>query len=91
MKRYPIISFNSNIGDQASMLQHQRLELEIKELETKLELEQTARSRMDTQISQLKEEIEKLNHECNRFRAKVGLFSHLVKNEGSRFQIILLF
>ena len=60
-------------------------------LEIQLELEQTARSRMDTQIRQLKEEIAKLNHECDSFRTKVGLFSDLLKNEGSRFQVILEF
>merc|ERR1712173_538859 len=57
-------------GDQVSTAQHQRLELKIKELETKLELEQTTRGRMDTQISRLKEAIEKLNHECDSLRVK---------------------
>merc|ERR1711997_678420 len=57
-------------GDQVSTAQHQRLELKIKELETKLELEQTTRGRMDTQINRLKEAIEKLNHECDSFRVK---------------------
>ena len=69
---YLMISFNSNIGDQVSTAQHQRLELKIKELETKLELEQTTRGRMDTQISRLKEAIEKLNHECDSLRVKVS-------------------
>ena len=68
-----MISLNSNLGDQVSTAQHQRLELKIKELETKLELEQTTRGRMDTQISRLKEAIEKLNHECDSLRVKVGL------------------
>merc|ERR1712223_2136479 len=57
-------------GDQVSTAQHQRLELKIKELETKLELEQTTRGRMDTQICRLKESIEKLNHECDSLRVK---------------------
>lgn len=70
---YLMISLNSNLGDQVSTAQHQRLELKIKELETKLELEQTTRGRMDTQISRLKEAIEKLNHECDSLRVKVGL------------------
>merc|ERR1719277_2513851 len=50
-------------GDQVSTAQHQRLEL-------KLELEQTTRGRMDTQICRLKEAIEKLNHECDGLRVK---------------------
>ena len=41
----------------------QRLELKIKELETKLELELTQRARMDNQILRLKETCEKLRHE----------------------------
>jgi myosin-18 len=45
-----------------------RLELKIKELESKLELEQTTRTRMETQIIRLKEGIEKLNLECDLVR-----------------------
>ena len=45
-----------------------RLELKIKELESKLELEQTTRSRMETQINRLKEGIEKINLECDLLR-----------------------
>ena len=45
-----------------------RLELKIKELESKLELEQTTRSRMETQINRLKEGIEKINSECDLLR-----------------------
>merc|ERR1711963_221586 len=47
-----------------------RLELKVKELESKLELEQTTRTRMDTQINRLKEAIEKLNHESDALRNK---------------------
>ena len=47
-----------------------RLELKVKELESKLELEQTTRGRMDTQINRLKEAIEKLNHETDSLRHK---------------------
>ena len=41
-----------------------------KELESKLELEQTTRGRMETQINRLKEAIEKLNHDCEGLRVK---------------------
>ena len=47
-----------------------RLELKVKELESKLELEQTTRGRMETQINRLKEAIEKLNHDCESLRGK---------------------
>merc|ERR1712203_752839 len=47
-----------------------RLELKVKELESKLELEQTTRGRMETQINRLKEAIEKLNHDCEGLRVK---------------------
>merc|ERR1712218_297134 len=49
-----------------------RLELKVKELESKLELEQTTRGRMETQINRLKEAIEKLNHDCESLRVKEG-------------------
>ena len=78
MRHLVELCFSSKFsGDQVSTAQHQRLELKIKELETKLELEQTTRGRMDTQICRLKEAIEKLNHECDSLRVKVtSLFSH---------------
>ena len=60
------------IGDNVSTAQHQRLELKIKELESKLELEKTTRGRMETQITRLKEGIEKINHECDSLRVKVN-------------------
>ena len=65
-----------HLGENVSTAQHQRLELKIKELETKLELEQTTRGRMETQINRLKEAIEKLNHECDSLRVKVLLVLH---------------
>ena len=64
-------------GDNVSTAQHQRLELKIKELETKLELEKTTRGRMETQITRLKEAIEKLNHECDSLRVKVNTYIFL--------------
>lgn len=57
-------------GENMCHAQHNRLELKIKELESKLELEQTTRSRMETQIVRLKEAIERLNHECDSLRMK---------------------
>ena len=55
-------------GDTMVNAQQNRLELKIKELESKLELEQTTRSRMETQINRLKEGIEKINLECDLLR-----------------------
>ena len=50
-------------GDSVNNAHQQRLELKIKELETKLELELTQRARLDNQISRLKETCDKLRHE----------------------------
>merc|ERR1711970_311709 len=50
-------------GENVSTAQHKRLELKIRELESKLELEGTSKSRMETQISRLKEVIEKVSKE----------------------------
>jgi len=57
-------------GESVADVHQSRLELKIKELESKLELEQTTRGRMETQINRLKEGIEKLNSECDQLRAK---------------------
>jgi len=57
-------------ADNVSSLQHKRLEMKIRELESKLELELTTRSRMDTQIARLKETIEKLNKEIDDMRLR---------------------
>eukprot|EP00090_Calanus_glacialis_P009359 TRINITY_DN17730_c0_g1_i1.p1 TRINITY_DN17730_c0_g1~~TRINITY_DN17730_c0_g1_i1.p1 ORF type:complete len:2011 (+),score=520.24 TRINITY_DN17730_c0_g1_i1:123-6155(+) len=57
-------------ADNVSNLQHKRLEMKIRELESKLELELTTRNRMDTQIARLKETIEKLNKEIDDMRLR---------------------
>ncbi|CAB4059740.1 MYO18 [Lepeophtheirus salmonis] len=57
-------------SDNISSVTHSRLELKIRELESKLELEQATRGRMETQIGRLKEAIEKYNHECDILRNK---------------------
>merc|ERR1719318_1908664 len=57
-------------ADNVSNLQHKRLEMKIRELESKLELELTTRSRMDTQIARLKETIDKLNKEIDDMRLR---------------------
>ena len=50
--------------------QHKRLELKIRELETKLELEKTTRGRMETQLNRLKEALESVNLEADQLRSK---------------------
>ena len=57
-------------GENVSTAQHNRLELKVKELESKLDLEHTTRGRMETQINRLKEGIEKLNSDCDHLRNK---------------------
>ena len=53
-----------------SNLTLKRLEMKIRELESKLELEITTKGRMDTQIGRLKETIERLNKEIDDIRIK---------------------
>ncbi|XP_026667971.1 unconventional myosin-XVIIIa isoform X2 [Ceratina calcarata] len=59
------------LGDPtANSLATRRLEFRAKELESKLELEQTTRARLETQIARLKENLEKLQTECALLRTK---------------------
>ena len=51
-------------------LQHKRLELKIRELESKLELEKTTKGRLDTQIVRSKEGSEKMIKEIEDIRLK---------------------
>merc|ERR1719195_203916 len=53
-----------------SNLTLKRLEMKIRELESKLELELTTKGRMETQIGRLKETIERLNKEIDDIRIK---------------------
>lgn len=66
-------------GDNVSSAQHHRLELKIKELETKLELEQATRGRMESQINRLKEGIEKINRDCDQSQNKEKAAQELVR------------
>ena len=52
------------------MAQHRRLELKIREMESKLELEQTSKGRLENQITRLKEVIESLNKDNETLRSK---------------------
>merc|ERR1719270_1415053 len=65
-----ITKITSLEGENLANPAQSRLELKVKELESKLELEQTTRGRMESQISRLKEAIEKLNHDCESLRIK---------------------
>merc|ERR1739844_865630 len=65
-----ITKITSLEGENLANPAQSRLELKVKELESKLELEQTTRGRMETQINRLKEAIEKLNHDCEGLRVK---------------------
>ncbi|KAJ8917234.1 hypothetical protein NQ315_002251 [Exocentrus adspersus] len=59
-----------SMGDASSNLQVKRSELKVKELESKLELEQTTRTRLEVQITRLKEAMEKLQNEITASRVK---------------------
>lgn len=65
-----MVKITSLEGENLNNPTQSRLELKVKELESKLELEQTTRGRMETQINRLKEAIEKLNHDCEGLRGK---------------------
>merc|ERR1712241_1513628 len=56
--------------DTVSNLTMKRLEMKIRELDSKLELEVTTKGRMETQIGRLKETIERLNKEIEDIRIK---------------------
>jgi len=57
-------------GENVSSAQHKRLELKIRELESKLELEKTTRNRLETQIGRGKEIADKFNRELDDLRVK---------------------
>jgi len=57
-------------GENVSSAQHKRLELKIRELESKLELEKTTKGRLDTQIVRSKEGSEKMIKEIEDIRLK---------------------
>merc|ERR1719370_1196764 len=57
-------------GENVSTAQHKRLELKIRELESKLELEKTTKQRQDTQVARQKEGMEKMVKEIEELRVK---------------------
>ncbi|KAK3877190.1 hypothetical protein Pcinc_018077 [Petrolisthes cinctipes] len=57
-------------GETANIHTQRRLEMKIKEVESKLELEQTTRQRLESQIGRLKDQIERLTAECDSTRVK---------------------
>merc|ERR1719342_1738365 len=59
-------------GENVSTVQHKRLELKIRELESKLELEKTTKTRMETQIQRQKELVEKMTREMDDLRLREG-------------------
>ena len=56
--------------DAANLSQHKGLQLKVTDLEQRLELEQTARQRMGTQIDRLKESVKKMDKEADEMRFK---------------------
>jgi len=57
-------------GEQVSVAQHRRLELRLREMDSKLELEKTGKSRLEVQVARLKEVIEKLTKEGEVLRSR---------------------
>ncbi|XP_053683134.1 unconventional myosin-XVIIIa [Sabethes cyaneus] len=58
------------IGESSSSIQHKRLELRNRELESRLELEQANRARTEVQLQRHKDSLEKLQQEVNQTRNK---------------------
>lgn len=58
------------MGDSSASLQNKRLELRTKELESRLEFEQTTRARLEVQVSRHKEAVEKAQGEMSVVKAK---------------------
>ncbi|XP_044737974.1 unconventional myosin-XVIIIa isoform X3 [Chrysoperla carnea] len=58
------------LGDPSSSAQAKRMELRAKELESKLEFEQTTRARLEVQITRLKEATDKLQTDLAHARTK---------------------
>jgi len=57
-------------GEQVSVAQHRRLELRLREMDSKLELEKTGKGRLEVQVARLKEVIEKLTKEGEALRGR---------------------
>ena len=57
-------------GENVSTIQHKRLELKIREMESKLELEKTTKTRMETMIQRQKEVVEKMTREMDDLRIR---------------------
>ena len=66
-------------GENVSTVQHKRLELKIRELESKLELEKTTKTRMETQIQRQKELVDKMTREMDELRLREGSSQDEVK------------
>merc|ERR1712227_951619 len=72
--------------DTVSNLTMKRLEMKIRELESKLELEVTTKGRMETQVGRLKETIERLNKEVDDIRIKEQSSQDQQKKMGRRLR-----
>lgn len=59
--------------DTKSIHAQKRMELKLKELESRVELEQTSKSRLETQVVRLKEMLEKTNGELDALRSREQL------------------
>uniref|UniRef100_A0A0P6DC77 Unconventional myosin-XVIIIa n=1 Tax=Daphnia magna TaxID=35525 RepID=A0A0P6DC77_9CRUS len=59
--------------DTKSVHTQKRMELKVKELESRVELEQTSKSRLETQVARLKEMLDKSNLELDSLRCKEQL------------------
>jgi myosin XVIII len=76
---------NTEDGSSVNM-QNKRLELRIKELESKIDIDLTTKSRVDGQINRFKSEIEKLKTEISFLRAKDDQSQETLKKMKQKLQ-----
>merc|ERR1712013_919215 len=57
-------------GETVTVGQHRRLELRLREFESKLELEKTSKGRLETQVARLKEVVERQGKEVESLRTR---------------------
>jgi myosin-18 len=68
-----------SMGDSSANLQNKRLELRTKELESRLEFEQTTRARLEVQTNRLKDALEKAQNEIAQVKTKEAVAQESLK------------
>lgn len=67
-----------------------RLEMKIKELESRLELEQATRSRVEVQFNRYKDALDKMQQEASQSKAKEQSAQDLLKKAQKSVRLVLI-